>query len=308
MTLRTRFAPSPTGLLHVGNAYSALQCARWASEHHAELLLRIEDIDHTRCRDIYRQQLIDDLLWLGIRFDHAIVCQQKRLPLYQQALLRLEEQGLIYPCFCTRKQIQQEIERMGLAPHAEDMADLYPGTCKHLNESTRVQRMSQEHYAWRLNADALLARAGKLLWQDDQGHAHPCASYGLGDLILGRKDIGTSYHIAVVVDDAAQDISHVIRGEDLRPCTPLQVMLQHVLGLPHPTYRHHTLLLDADGRRLAKRNHATTLTSLREQGISPDLLCDWLLQKPLPRWRFTENERAAHKLPDLRIDASPGQG
>ncbi len=291
--LRTRFAPSPTGLLHVGNAWSALQCARWAEEHGAELLLRIEDIDHTRCREAFVQAIIEDLDWLGIRFDGRISRQSERLDAYRAALDRLRALGVIYPCFCTRRDIQREIARMGQAPHGQ--APVYPGLCRRLGAAEREQRMRRQPFAWRLDVARAQAIAGPLHWRDERGLRHPVRLRH--DEVIGRKDIGFSYHLAVVVDDAEQRITHVIRGEDLRESAPLHRLLQALLGLPEPAYIHHPLLRDASNRRLAKRDGDTTLRGLREAGVNPERLRAWLAQTPPPVW--PEGEALAKLIAEL---------
>lgn len=287
--MKTRFAPSPTGLLHVGNAYSALCCQRWAEKHHAELLLRIEDIDHTRCRSEYADRIIEDLSWLGLQWQGEVRRQSARHTAYRAALARLETMGVLYPCFCTRKQIQQEIEQMGIAPHAEDHG-AYPGICRIIDRHQGRVRQAHERFAWRLDiAAAMRCLPDPIYWQDGKGRSHAVAPSMLGDMVIGRKDIGFSYHLAVVVDDADQGITHVIRGEDLRSSTPIHRLLQALLDLPSPVYIHHPLLLDSRGERLAKRNHATTLQSLREAGLAPEILQTFLTRKDL-RWPFTQDD------------------
>jgi len=274
----TRFAPSPTGFMHVGNAFSALICQQWAEQHDARLLLRIEDIDFTRCRAEYTDAIIEDLRWLGINRHDDIRTQSEHLPDYQQALKHLRDMQLIYPCFCTRRQIQHEIDRMGIAPHAIDTDVRYPGTCKHLTSEQQHVRMQQESYAWRLDMDAAFALADKpLSWKDGEGVLHSMESTTHGDIVIGRKDIGISYHLAAVVDDAKQGITHVIRGKDLRPFADLHHLLQSLLHLPELVYIHHSMLHDEAGNRLAKRHAAITLQSLREMGIQPEKLREILL-------------------------------
>lgn len=291
MKLRTRFAPSPTGLLHVGNAYSALTCQQWADHHNAKLLLRIEDIDHTRCRDEYASQLIEDLRWLGVSWHGDILKQSEHQTRYRAALEKLETMEVIYPCFCTRKHIQEEIERMGIAPHTEDMADPYPGICREIDSHQRHKRTLHERFAWRLDAAKAIDMIGEpLSWVDEHGHHHPVHLSSLGDMVIGRKDIGISYHLAVVVDDAYQGITHVIRGEDLRSSTPIHRLLQTLLELPSPTYIHHPLLVDGDGNRLAKRNNATTLKTLREADVGADSLRHFLMENGSLQWPFQPND------------------
>ncbi len=283
MQLRTRFAPSPTGLLHVGNAYSALICQRWAEAHHAELILRIEDIDHTRCKSEYADAIVEDLGWLGLRWQSHVRYQSSHLNDYQQAMQRLRDMGVIYPCFCTRKQIAQEIARMASAPHADDAPTEYPGTCRNLPANEQQRRMQQEPFAWRLNMEKATAMVGnELTWRDDRSRIH--AVHLDHDIIIGRKDIAFSYHLAVVVDDALQGITHIIRGRDLASSTGIHRLLQQLLGLPEPVYIHHALLLKPDGERLAKRNQATTLNSLRRMGVDAHKLGDFLLGMATPVW------------------------
>lgn len=287
--LRTRFAPSPTGLLHVGNAYSALICRQWAQTHDAELLLRIEDIDHTRCRDEFRSQMLDDLSWLGIGFSGETVRQSERHHLYREALEKLHEMEVIYPCFCSRKQIQHEVERSGVAPHIEDHVDPYPGICRVIDRHQSKARMEHERFAWRLDvAKAMELVDSPVDWHDEHGCWHTASPIRFGDTVIARKDIGVSYHLAVVVDDAAQGITHVIRGEDLWESTAIHCLLQQLLGLPTPTYIHHPLVLNGEGERLAKRNRATTLKSLRDAGITADALNRYLLRSRPPTWPFDE--------------------
>ena len=293
MTLRTRFAPSPTGLLHVGNAYSALRCQQWAARHHGELLLRIEDIDTSRCRPEYSEAIIADLSWLGLTWQGPVRRQSEHMQDYTEALGQLRDMGVIYPCFCTRSDIRREIERMASAPHAGEQGH-YPGTCRHLAEERQRERMWQESYAWRLDAGKAMAIAGPVLsWQDGHGRHHPV--HVGSDVVIGRKDIGFSYHLAAVVDDALQGITHVIRGQDLAESTGIHRLLQALLGLPTPVYIHHELLLDTGGKRLAKRNRATTLRGLRQAGISASALRNYLLSAS-PLWPFDDAMDAASAL------------
>jgi len=289
--LRTRFAPSPTGLLHVGNGYSALRCQQWSNEHNADLLLRIEDIDHNRCHERFTEALQTDLDWLGIRWSGQPLKQSDRLGLYGEALQQLEQMGAIYPCFCSRRKIRQEIAEMGNAPHPDDGPDPYPGTCKTIPASQRKKQIQNSSYAWRLDAEAAFRLiSGVAAWQDGSGRSHSFGPSAAGDVIIGRRDIAFSYHLAVVVDDAGQHISHVIRGQDLLPVIPVHWLLQELLHLPHPVYIHHPLLLGNDGRRLAKRHGATTLRVLAESGINPERLQHYLLEAEPPVWPFSENE------------------
>jgi len=289
----TRFAPSPTGLLHVGNAFAALQCQQWAIEHNAALLLRIEDIDFTRCRPKYTESIIEDLQWLGIHWHGAIRQQSKHLSCYQKALVQLQERGVIYPCFCTRKHIQQEIKSMGIAPHDQNIHDSYPGICRNISTLEQQQRMQDESFAWRLDVKKASETLNKAIyWLDEQGKQYHVQPETLGDMVIARKDIGISYHLAVVVDDALQGITHVIRGEDLRSSTSIHCLLQALLKLPSPSYQHHRLILDTQGKRLAKRKQSTTLKSLREAGISAQALRNFLMQKG-NNWAFSHDQSAS---------------
>ena len=303
--LRTRFAPSPTGLLHVGNAYSALQCQAWAEQQHADLILRIEDIDHTRCRAEFATAMLDDLRWLGFDWQGEICYQSRRMQLYRNAIERLREMGVIYPCFCTRQQIAAEIARMASAPHAEDAVAAYPGLCRRLTATEQQQRMQQYPFAWRLDAAKAMQAAGEgLTWREASGETHPVMVDD--DLVIGRKDIGVSYHLAVVVDDAAQAITHIIRGADLAASTAVQRLLQQLLGLPEPIYIHHPLLLDGGGERLAKRNHATTLSSLRRKGVQASALRAFLLTDSPPCWPFEGAAADASEAAILRMLGASG--
>ncbi len=281
MTLAvTRFAPSPTGALHLGHAYSALLAHRFARDHGGAFLLRIEDIDPGRSRAEHVDGIIEDLAWLGIEWDGEILFQSERLGLYREALDRLREAGLIYPCFCTRSAIAAEIAASASAPHGPD-GPLYPGTCRGLGEADRERRMAVEPHAWRLDMAKAAAGAGPLYWRDGdtEVQAEPKA---FGDVVLARKDAPVSYHLAVTVDDAAQGVTDVVRGRDLYAATDVHRLLQALLDLPTPLYHHHPLLLDPEGRRLAKRNGAPTLRALREGGADPKRLAAELLTGQMP--------------------------
>ena len=286
--MTTRFAPSPTGLLHAGHAYAAKVARDLARESGGRFLLRHEDIDHTRCRPEYYRAIEDDLRWLGLDWDGEPLRQSDRLPAYAAALGKLRSLGVLYPCFCTRRQVEEEVARIANAPHGPEGAH-YPGTCRHLSEEKRqsllaaaeknadngaatkepggVQALSP---AWRLNAGKAASLAGPLAFTDDLHGATEVDPLLLGDAVLARKDIGASYHLAVVVDDAHQGVTLVTRGEDLLPSTHLHRLLQKLLGLPAPRYHHHRLVTDAKGRRLAKRHAPLTLRVLREQGKTPE--------------------------------------
>ena len=261
MSVVTRFAPSPTGRLHKGHAFSALLAWRFARQRGGRFLLRIEDIDPGRCREEHVAGILEDLAWLGLDWDGPVVRQSTRLGCYAQALARLRALGLLYPCFCTRRDIAQS----GAAPHGPS-GPVYPGTCRRLSPGEAARRMAREAHAWRLDMARAVERAGVLWWTDmDRGpvRADPLAH---GDVVLARKDAPVSYHLAVTVDDAAQGVTHVIRGADLRAATDIHRLLQALLGLPSPAWHHHRLLTDATGRRLAKRDGAPTLAALRAAG------------------------------------------
>ena len=265
----TRFAPSPSGLLHVGNAYSALCCAQWARTNQAELLLRIEDIDASRCHSEFTVAILEDLQWLGLNWPEPVRLQSQHLLEYQQAINQLREMDMIYPCFCSRKSIRLEMKRMGVAPHAEDKTALYPGICRGLSLHEQEKRMRYEPFAWRLDIQkAMKSVQEDFCWLDDSGNSHAIDINH--DVVIGRKDISFSYHLSVVIDDAAQNISHVIRGEDLQGSTGIHCLLQKLLGLHQPIYIHHSLLCGTNGERLAKRHGATTLRSLHEIGVNPE--------------------------------------
>lgn len=274
MSVVTRFAPSPSGLLHLGHAYSALRAHDFARETGGRFLLRIEDIDFNRCKREFEPQILDDLEWLGISWEKPVRRQSEHLGDYEKIVNRLDQMGLLYPCFCTRREILLEIERSGGAPHGKE-GPVYPGTCRSLGVEERQQRIEEgQGHALRLDLGASLERVEMeaLGWSDiEQGEQQPDRTTWeeIGDVVLVRKDIGTSYHIAVVGDDALQGITHVIRGLDLLDSTPIHRLLQALLGLPHPDYLHHALVRDEQGKRLAKRDESCSLVSLREGGVTP---------------------------------------
>jgi glutamyl-Q tRNA(Asp) synthetase len=264
----TRFAPSPTGYLHLGHVRSASEGWHAARAVGGRFLLRIEDIDIGRCRPEFDAAIREDLAWLGIDWDGEVRRQSEHFVDYRAALDQLDSAGLLYPCFCTRKEIQAEIARAGGAPQGED-GPIYPGTCKHLSANQRAQRIATGgDFALRLDVAGAFARTGALHWSEDsrQVTADPAA---LGDVVLARKDVPTSYHLAVTVDDALQGVTLVTRGADLLTATHIHRLLQALLGLPTPSYRHHALLTDAEGRRLAKRDKALTIRAMREAGLTP---------------------------------------
>lgn len=297
----TRFAPSPTGRLHVGHAWSALLAHDMARAAGGAFRLRIEDIDGTRSRAEHVAGIMADLAWLGIGWDGEVVFQSQRLAHYDAARERLRGMGLLYPCFCTRA----DIAASASAPHGPEGA-LYPGTCRELSADERARRISAgDAHAWRIDMGQAVARVGVVEWRasrfqsltkvhgwemgpcfrgDDEtgviSHtAHPLAH---GDVVLARKDAPASYHLSCTLDDAAMGVSHVLRGDDLLGATDIHRLLQALLGLPSPVYIHHPLLMDADGRRLAKRSRSIALADLRAQGMDPARLVADLRDRRFP--------------------------
>jgi glutamyl-Q tRNA(Asp) synthetase len=274
-----RFAPSPNGYLHVGHALSALLNFDMARAAGGRLLLRIEDIDQTRCRPEYEQAIFDDLAWLGITWDEPVRRQSEHLDDYRAALARLEIEGLLYPSFESRGEIAALVaarERQGPWPRDPDGAPVYPGDAKSMALTERQRRVAAgEPYALRLDMAAATARVGALTWTETgQG---PGAETGTvpanpavwGDVVLARKETPTSYHLSVVVDDALQGVTHVVRGQDLFQATAVHRLLQALLGLSAPTYHHHRLILDEAGKKLSKSTRATGLRELRAEGATP---------------------------------------
>jgi glutamyl-Q tRNA(Asp) synthetase len=272
MSVVTRFAPSPTGYLHLGHAYSALTAWRCARDAGGRFLLRIEDIDPARCRPEFSRGIEEDLAWLGLDWDGPVRVQSAHLHEYRAVLDTLSARGLLYPCFCTRADIQREIAASAAAPHAPDGSAVYPGTCRHLSNAERTRRIdSSEGHALRLDmAHALSCMAEPLTFEEAGEGLVTCAPERFGDVVLARKDAPASYHLCVTHDDAAQGVTLVTRGEDLKSATDLHRLLQALMGWPAPRYAHHRLLTDAEGRRLAKRDQAMTLRALRQRGVSPE--------------------------------------
>jgi glutamyl-Q tRNA(Asp) synthetase len=314
----TRFAPSPTGRLHLGHAYSAIQAHDRARAAGGRFLLRIEDIDGTRSRPEHVEAILDDLRWLGLDWDGEVVFQSQRLDLYAASLEALKAKGLVYPCFCTRADIAHEVAASASAPHGPD-GPIYPGTCRRLPQGERIARMGEPH-AWRLDMERSLtslstvtpdlfrgprgnlAKVGdeaQLLgpdhpwmpeqvrhdgkvWFDEISGPQMADPRVFGDVVLARKDAPASYHLAVTVDDAAQGVTHVVRGEDLFAATHVHRLLQALLGLPTPVYRHHKLLTDAAGERLAKRSGAPMLADRRLAGEDGGALAERLRRGEIP--------------------------
>jgi glutamyl-Q tRNA(Asp) synthetase len=275
-----RFAPSPNGRLQLGHAFSALLNRQMADRAGGHLLLRLEDIDPVRCTPDFETAMLADLHWLGIAFDRPPLRQSAALPAHRAALQRLEMRELLFPCFCSRGDIARRIAGRADWPRDPDGAPLYPGTCRELSAAERARRMAGgERFALRLDMRRALARAGltsgevvrwpvvdAALTPQPDGRGDPA---GWGDVVLARKEVPTSYHLAVSVDDAAQNVSHVVRGLDLEPSTAVHRLLQHLLGLPTPRYHHHRLLLDTEGQKLSKSTGSTGLAELRAAGWTP---------------------------------------
>src|SRR3954449_5675528 len=274
-----RFAPSPNGYLHLGHAYSALLNCDLARRSGGRLLLRIEDIDAARCRPEFEAAIVEDLAWLGIEWETPVRRQSEHLDIYRDALEKLAAQGLVYPTFESRAEIARLVaqrEANGPWPRDPDGAPLYPGAAKLLSPGERAQLIaSGALYALRLDMAAARARAGELAWSE-QGEG-PDGETGMvtaepqvwGDVILARKETPTSYHLAVVIDDALQGVTDVVRGKDLFWSTSVHRLLQHLLGIPQPAYRHHRLVLDAAGQKLSKSTSATALRTARLSGATP---------------------------------------
>ncbi len=277
-TVCTRFAPSPSGPLHVGHLLAALQARQLAERHGGRCLLRIEDID-PRCHDPRWTQLLhEDLNWLGLHFEGEVMVQSRRFAVYAEALERLRSMGLLYPCFCTRTEIRAQLAEMGRAPHAT-LGYLYPGTCRSLSGDEVQERLARgDAHAWRLDMQRVQELIGCPLWHDLRRGTQRCVPTLYGDVVLARKELPASYHLSVVIDDAAQGVTHVTRGEDLFESTHIHRALQAVLGLPVPLYCHHGLLRDNAGKRLAKRDGARSLASLRAEGYTPATLMSSLQQ------------------------------
>jgi glutamyl-Q tRNA(Asp) synthetase len=267
----TRFAPSPTGHLHLGHAYAAGFAHQVAKESGGRFLVRLEDIDGTRVRTHFEQDLLEDLRWLGLRWEEPVMRQSDRLHLYQAALDQLRERGLLYPCFCTRREIQEELARAASAPQGPD-GPLYPGMCRQLSSTEQAEKIdSGLPYCLRLDITAAMGSlTGELEWTDLSAGQQVAQPQVFGDVVLARKEVPTSYHLAVVVDDAAQGITCVTRGEDLFAASHLHRLLQELLRLPVPVYHHHRLILDSVGKRLAKRDAALSLRALKAEGKSPE--------------------------------------
>jgi glutamyl-Q tRNA(Asp) synthetase len=273
-----RFAPSPNGQLHLGHAYSALLNAELARRHGGRFLLRMEDIDITRCMPALAEECLRDLAWLGLQWEPDVRVQSQHWDDYRQALDALKASELVYPCFCSRSEVAK-------ASHAQDPdgAPLYPGTCLNLTEKDVAARMAAGRpHSWRLRMDnALRARPGPHRYQrffPATGQVEDVTADPVrwGDAIMARREIPTSYHLSVVVDDALQQVTHVVRGTDLEAATCLHVLLQALLGLPSPLYHHHALITVETGEKLSKSKGSESLASLRMRGVTPQQVCQML--------------------------------
>jgi glutamyl-Q tRNA(Asp) synthetase len=256
--------------LHLGHVLAARVAHALARQAEGgTFLLRFEDIDGSRVRENFYQAIIDDLEWLGLTWDHPPLRQTTRISAYEAALAALQHKGLVYPCFCTRREIQDEWASMSAAPQGPE-GPLYPGTCLRLTPAERTEKIAAKlPHAWRLNSQMAAKVAGSLTFSDLRHGIQTVDASLLGDVVLARKDIGIAYHLAVVVDDAFQEITHVTRGEDLLPATHVHRLLQAILELPEPIYLHHPLVLDGQGKRLAKRHDSLAIATLRQAGESP---------------------------------------
>jgi glutamyl-Q tRNA(Asp) synthetase len=282
--MRTRFAPSPTGELHLGHAYSAVLAHHAARAAGGSFLIRIDDIDGSRSREDYVAASLADLAWLGLEWDDEPVRQSARLGDYAAALGTLRTRDLVYPCFCTRADIAASLS----APHGPAGA-IYPGTCRHLSDAERERRMQAEPHCWRLDMAHAAALAGELQWEEAGQGTRAADPLAHGDIILARKDAPASYHLASTFDDAMMGITHVIRGADLIASTDVHRLLQALLGLPTPLYRHHGLVCGPDGKRLAKRDAAASLASLRAAGVDGRTLAADLAAGRLPAGYSLQN-------------------
>lgn len=272
----TRFAPSPSGPLHVGHLLAALQARRLADAHGGRCLLRVEDIDARAQQPAMLELMYEDLAWLGLQFDGEVLVQSRRFAVYGAVLDKLRALGVLYPCFCTRTEIKAQLAEMGRAPHAT-LGYQYPGTCRHLSAAEAEERMAAgAPHAWRLNMQRVQDIIGCPQWHDLLRGTQRCVPSVFGDVVLARKEFPASYHLCVVVDDAEQGVTHVTRGEDLFDATHIHRAIQGVLGLPVPTYCHHGLLRDNAGKRLAKRDGARSLASLRAAGYTPQMVMESL--------------------------------
>ena len=264
----TRFAPSPTGKLHLGHAYSALYSEKIARENNGKFIVRIEDIDKTRCKKQYVDCILDDLNWLGVKWCDELLIQSTRIEQYQLASKKLLSLGMLYPCFCTRKEIASNSDVANRKLHNENNS-LYPGTCRNLSDEEVSEKIRKRiPYSLRLNSAKAKEKVGKVYWSDHLSGLHEVDYDVMGDVVIVRKDIGTSYHLAVTVDDDFQGVNLVTRGLDLFESTHVHRVLQSLLDLDIPEWSHHELIRDSAGKRYSKSDQSLSLEKLRESGVS----------------------------------------
>lgn len=261
-----RFAPSPNGLLHLGHAYAACVAYDYTRERGGKLLLRIEDIDLGRSKPEFVDAILADLRWLGLDWDGEVVFQSKRLESYAKAAEQLKTKNLLYPCFCTRSSMRAMQHKEGVREGPD--GPIYPGTCRNLDQDNATERMKSEAYSWRLDIEKAIYLVGDLIWHDELRGEQVADPAALGDVVLVPKDTPVSYHLAVTLDDARDEITHVVRGEDLFASTHIHRLLQALLNLPVPRYVHHPVLLDETGVKLSKSRDSASLAVLRESGES----------------------------------------
>lgn len=270
MSVVTRFAPSPTGELHLGSAYSAWTGWHRAREAHGAFLVRIEDIDIRRCKREFESAILEDLRWLGFAWDGEVRRQSEHFATYGKVLDELDRCGLVYPCFCSRA----DIAASSNAPHAQPQGPdgpLYPGTCRHLGRQERQERIAAgREFCLRLDVERAANQVGPYHFFDEGRGRIEGQPLSMGDVVIARKDTPTSYHLAVTVDDHLQGVTLVTRGEDVRASTHIHVLLQKLLGYASPVYAHHKLLTDPTGRRFAKRDRDMTIRAMREKGMRPE--------------------------------------
>ena len=266
----SRFAPSPTGYLHLGHAHSALFAYEAAQREGGTFLLRIEDIDPVRCKPEFATAILEDLHWLGLKWPEPVRFQSQHMNDYTVALNELRGKGVMYPCFCTRREVAEEAAGAGHAPHGPEGV-VYAGACRNLSEGERAEKLAEHKVAnWRLDVAKAMALTGTLHWHDRAKGMIEARPQDFGDVVLARKDVPTSYHLSVTVDDHLQGVTLVTRGADLFRATDIHRLLQALLGYATPEYHHHALLLDEQGKRFAKRDKSVTLRALREAGKSAD--------------------------------------
>ena len=264
----TRFAPSPTGKLHLGHAYSALYSEKIARENNGKFIVRIEDIDKTRCKKQYVDCILDDLNWLEVKWCDEVLIQSTRIEQYQLASKKLLSLGMLYPCFCTRKEIASNSDVANRKLHNENNS-LYPGTCRNLSDEEVSEKIRKRiPYSLRLNSAKAKEKVGKVYWSDHLSGLHEVDYDVMGDVVIVRKDIGTSYHLAVTVDDDFQGVNLVTRGLDLFESTHVHRVLQSLLDLDIPEWSHHELIRDSAGKRYSKSDQSLSLEKLRESGVS----------------------------------------